>query len=145
MTAPSLRRISISLPSDLQEDFDELLKRRGFENRSQAIAELIRAEITDQLQEEDTRVMAGTISLFYDETQRGIQQQITNLQRRHVAEVIASHHVLLEHNHRMEILVVQGPVGTLRTIIDAFLALRGVKTGTLNLTPMILPPLHPKK
>jgi len=136
-------RMSVSLPSSLQQDFDRMLNERGFENRSQAVAELIRAEITDHHSENGEAIMAGTLTLFYDESQRNIQPAIAALQRRHLPEVVSSQHVMLEKNHRMEILVVQGPVETLRQLENSLLSLRGVKTGSLTLTPMLLPPLHP--
>lgn len=136
------RRMSVSLPASLQRDFDRMLKERGFENRSQAVAELITAEIAEHCSEDGEAVMAGTLTLFYDESKRNIQQDIATLQRKHLAEVVSSQHVMLEKNHRMEILVVQGPVKTLRKLVNGLLSLRGVKTGSLTLTPMLLPPLH---
>lgn len=145
MTAAATSRLSISLPTVLQQDFDRMLADRGFENRSQALAELIRGAIAEHRMEQDDEVMAGTITLFYDESKPQLPQRIATLQREHLPEVISSQHILLEDNHRMEILVVQGPVKTLREILNRFLAIKGVKTSQLQLTPMLLPPLHPRR
>jgi len=38
---------------------------------------------------------------------------------------------------------VQGPANQLTRIADKLMALKGVKTGKLTLTSMIIPPLHP--
>jgi CopG family nickel-responsive transcriptional regulator len=38
---------------------------------------------------------------------------------------------------------VQGPARTLQNIADQLLGLKGVKTGKLTLTTMLMPPLHP--
>jgi len=138
------RRISISLPATLQEALDGMLQERGFDNRSQAIAEMIRSELTLHHMDDADQVMAGTITLFYDETRPRLQRQIADLQRQYVAEVISSQHVLLEAGHRMEILVVQGPMARLQEIVHAFLRVKGVKTGKLSLSPRILPPVHAK-
>lgn len=138
-------RISISIPASLQDDLDTMLAERGLQNRSQGIAEMIRSELTQHQMEKADQVMAGTITLFYDESKPRLQRQISDLQRVHVNEVISTQHILLEDNHRMEILVVQGPVSQLHDIVNAFLRFKGVKSGKLTLSPMILPPLHSKR
>jgi CopG family nickel-responsive transcriptional regulator len=51
--------------------------------------------------------------------------------------------VQLENNHRMEVILVQGPAGKLREIADRLLGCKGVRTGKLTLTSIIIPPLHP--
>jgi CopG family transcriptional regulator, nickel-responsive regulator len=43
----------------------------------------------------------------------------------------------------MEVLLVQGPANQLKMIADRLMAIKGVKTGKLTLTSMIIPPLHP--
>ena len=59
-------RISVSLPGRLATQLDEMIQRRGFHNRSQAIAEMVERHLVEYQQENDETLMAGTITLFYD-------------------------------------------------------------------------------
>lgn len=141
----SVQRISISLPAPIFRQLDRLVEERGLENRSKAIAEMIEeSSIEHSQQERSDTIMAGTITLVYDESRGRLLTALAELQRVHVAEVISSLHVQLEQHHRMEVLLVQGPAGKLRRIADEILACKGVKTGKLTLTNLIMPPLqHP--
>lgn len=142
--ADPIQRMSVTIPQSLLESLDRMVVDRGFENRSQAVAELIHDGITDYRQDTGNEVMAGSITLFYDQTRNNLLTQLAELQRRHVAEVISSLHVQLERNFMMEVILVQGPAQKLKHITDALVACKGVKAGKLTLTSALLPPLHDK-
>lgn len=135
-------RVSITIPRSVLAKFDNLLERRGFSNRSQAIAEILNREIIESDCDEEDQIMAGTVTLFYSTRKNNLQTTLSKIQRKHLAEVISSLHVQLEDDHIMEVLVVQGPAMKLRQIADELITCKGVKTGKLNLSSTILPPLH---
>lgn len=135
-------RISISLPANLAEALDDMVKARGFHNRSQAIAEMIQNSLIHHQQDDDHTVMAGTITLIYDSTKRDLLQKLTQIQHEHIEEVISSQHVFLEGQYIMEVVLVQGPVKQLRHITDRMITCKGVSSGGLTLTSKILPQLH---
>lgn len=139
-----IQRISISLRKSIFKALDTLVVQRGFENRSQAVAEMINQSVIDFNAECGDQVMAGTITLFYDEAKVGLLEQLSEIQRKHINEVISSQHVLLENDHTMEVLLVQGPAIRLKAITDELITCKGVKSGRLALTSTILPPLHSK-
>ncbi len=143
MTDPA-ERVSVSIPRSVLAKFDSVLEQRGFANRSQAIAEILNREIIEASAEEDEQVMAGTITLFYSTRRNNLQGTLSKIQRKHLAEVISSLHVQLEDDHIMEVLVVQGPAQKLRAIANELITCKGVKTGKLNLSSTIMPPLHQK-
>lgn len=137
-----VQRISISLPDAVFRELDEMIDERGIESRSKLISELITQSVIEHQEDKGDRVMAGTITLIYDEAKGQILQRLAELERTHVDEVISSLHVQLEDNHRMEVILVQGPAGKLRQIADRLISCKGVRTGKLTLTSMIIPPLH---
>ena len=61
-----------------------------------------------------------------------------------ITEVISSQHVLLEDDHVLEVILMQGPAGSLKQIENELVTCRGVKSAQLTMTPHILPPLHAK-
>ncbi len=104
---------------------------------------MVTQSVLEHREEKGDMLMAGTITIVYDESQGNLLQQLAELERRFLDEVISSLHVQLENDHRIEVLLVQGPARTLQKIADQLLALKGVKTGKLTLTTMLMPPLHP--
>ncbi len=140
---PCVSRISVSLQEHLLVQLDQMVAQRGFESRSQAIAEMIVQQLAEHQQQLGEDIMTGTITLVYDHTVPGLQNNLTDLQHRYVDEVISSLHVHLMHAHTMEVILVQGPATRLQSITDRMVTRRGVVTGKLQLTPAIIPPLHP--
>lgn len=140
----TIQRMSVTIPESLLRSLDQMVADRGFDNRSQAVAELIHDRVAEHQQDTGNEIMAGSITLFYDQTKNNLLAQLAELQREHVTEVISSLHVQLERNFMMEVILVQGPAQKLNQITNALVACKGVKAGKLSLTPTILPPLHKK-
>lgn len=140
---PPVQRISISLPDAVYRELDEMIEERGIESRSKLITELITQAVTEHQEDKGDQIMAGTITLIYDEAKGPLLQRLAEIEREHLDEVISSLHVQLEQNHRMEAILVQGPASKLKRIADRLVGCKGVRTGRLTLTSIIIPPLHP--
>jgi CopG family nickel-responsive transcriptional regulator len=138
-------RISVSLPPDVCTALDALVIQRGFESRSQAITSMITESIIEHSAEAGEAVMTGTITLFYNQSKNNLLSRLADLKREHIDEVIGSLQVQLEHDHIMEVILIQGPTGILQEITNAFVTCKGVKGGKLTLTSEIIPQLHPLK
>jgi len=139
----NIQRISISLPEDVFRELDEMVTARGLENRSKAIAEMISHFALQRMESASgDPIMAGMIALVYDDAKGRLVQRLFELERQYIDEVISSLHVQLENNHRMEVIVVQGPVPVLKKITDKILACKGVISCKLTLTDVIIPQVH---
>lgn len=134
-------RISVSLPEILLHELDALVIQRGFESRSQALAEMISHQVTAHKKELGNEIMAGTITLLYNHSTPRLQKALAELQHEHVREVISSLHVHLMHSHTMEVILVQGSAADLQLIADKMITLRGVISGKLQLTTTLMPQL----
>lgn len=137
----NVERISISIPKSLLAQLDEMVDERGFDSRSQAITEMINTELAGHVEQLGDKVMAGTITLIYDHSKQQLQNRLSEIQHRYIAEVVSSLHVHLENQHTMEVILVQGPADKLKTIADQLITCKGVKTGKLQLTAIVIPPL----
>ena len=138
----SLRRVTISMPEDTFQALDRIVTGRGFDSRSQAIAEMIHQQAAEHLGRIGTQVMAGTLTMIYDESKSTLLKDLSRVCREHITEVISSQHILLEDDHVLEVLLMQGPANTLRQIANELVTCRGVKSTPLPLPPPLLPPLH---
>jgi CopG family transcriptional regulator, nickel-responsive regulator len=137
----SLARFSVSLPSDLLDELDDMVVRRKLPNRSHAIAEMAREQLTEHAREFGIKRMAGTISLVYDYRKRNLQRKLADIQHENYLMVVTSMNVHLEHHHYLEVLLVQGPARELRRLADTLAACKGVKHAKLSLTATAMPPL----
>jgi len=136
-----LARFSVSLPESLLDELDDMVRRRGYASRSQAVASLARDGLVDYAAQLGTESVAGTINLVYDHTKPSLQARLAAIQHRHFLLIVSSMHVHLENNNYMEVLLVQGRASELQTLANELTALRGVRQGKLTLTATTIPPL----
>ncbi len=143
-SSEGLRRVTVSMPEETFQAFERLIAERGFDNRSQAVSEMIHQHAAQHLGKIGTELMAGTLTLVYDESKNTLLRDLSRIFRDHIAEVISSQHILLEEDHVLEVILMQGPARTLREIANKLATCKGVKTAHLTLTPHLIPPLHAK-
>jgi len=140
-----VHRISISLPEQLTVELDQMVVDGGYKNRSQAIARIVRNALLEHYGEKGAQVMAGSITLVYNEAQPNLKTNLVNIQRKHIDSVISSLNMLLEDNYSMEVLQVQGPVNKLNRIVRELRACKGIENCKLILSSAVIPPIHGKK
>lgn len=132
--APSRVRLSLSLPSDVLASLDALAARKGVDNRSALVADLLRAATTDAAVLAPGARAAGAIVLFYDHHARGLQERLTDIQHDAGDLVLSVLHVHLDHHHCLEILAVRGRTADIRRTADRLEAVRGVLRAQVCLT-----------
>lgn len=137
-----LARLSMSLPSELLAQLDEMVTLRDVPSRSAMIAELIRHELAAHDEITPGAVLAGTITLIYLADKGHVRHALAQTQLAYLKEVISSQHVFLEDDQSLEVLLVQGPSERLNGLCDDLRKVRGVHQVTLVTTRALLPPLH---
>lgn len=127
-------RFSVSLPASLLRQLDQMIRQQGYDNRSLAIADMIRDRLVEHQQQLADAEIAGTITLVYDHHKQHVQSALTDIQHDHHQVIISTVHVHLDHDNCLEVLVVRGPAGQIKKIADELIALKGVKHGKLTVT-----------
>lgn len=141
--SPHLARLSVSLPAELLTQLDDMVAQRDLPSRSQMIAELIRHELAEHLEDIPGAVVAGTITLIYRTDSGRVRHALAQTQGAYLKEVISSQHVFLEDDQSLEVLLVQGPSERLQALCDELRRIRGMQQIKLVTTAALLPPLHP--
>ncbi len=111
-----------------------MVREKGYDNRSLAIADMIRAQLVEHSQQSDAAEIAGSITLVYDHHQHQLQHLLNDVQHDHGEHIIATLHCHLDHDNCLEIIAVRGPAGTIRQLADELIGARGVKHGKLAIT-----------
>lgn len=127
-------RISVSLPPQLADQLDEMVKEKGYDNRSLAVADMVRAHLVEHRQNTGNADIAGTITLVYDHHKPHVQATLTDIQHDHHELIVSTLHVHLDHHNCLEVLVVRGKASTVKKIADELIAAKGVKHGKLTVT-----------
>jgi CopG family nickel-responsive transcriptional regulator len=127
-------RFTVSVPADLGKQLDRMAHDKGYDNRSLAVADLIRAGLIEHRQNQGDREIAGTITLVYDHHKQHVQAALTDIQHDHHDCIISTLHVHLDHHNCLEVLVVRGKAGIVKQIADELIAAKGVKHGKLTVT-----------
>jgi CopG family nickel-responsive transcriptional regulator len=127
-----LARTGVSLEEGLLKEFDRLIARRGYKNRSEAVRDLIREALLAETVDANKSVV-GTLTLVYDHHVPNLSEKLTATQHGAGAMVLAATHVHLDHHYCLEVIIMKGKSRELQSIADRMLALRGVELGKLVL------------
>jgi CopG family nickel-responsive transcriptional regulator len=128
-----LVRFGVSLDHHLLEDFDRVISRKNYTNRSEALRDLIRDTLVGQEWDEN-RETVGTITIVYDHHVHALTEKLTDIQHRHHQLVLSAMHVHLDDHHCLEVLVVRGRGREIRKVADTLIGTKGVKHGKFTMT-----------
>lgn len=122
------------MPEELARLFDALRQRKGFENRSQAFAELVRQWVVDERARTGKGTIAGSITLVYDHHKPGLQSRLTALQHRYAGVILSVLHAHLDSCNCLEIIALRGAAQPIYRLADAVGAVKGIKHARLSVT-----------
>lgn len=130
----NLIRFGISMNEQLLKNFDKLINKKGYTNRSEAIRDLIRNQLVEVEWGDKEQEVAGTITLIYDHHVRGLSNLLTEMQHDFHHLILSTMHVHLDHDNCLEVLVVKGKSGDVRQTAEKLISVKGVKHGKLSIT-----------
>ena len=101
-------RFGVSINPKLLERFDNIIKEKGYTNRSEAIRDLIRDFLVAEEWKTSDEETVGTLTIVYDHEIRGVSDKLTDIQHRYCKNIISTLHVHLDKHNCMEVLVLKG-------------------------------------
>lgn len=129
-----LMRFGVSMEARLLEQFDQLMERQGYRNRSEAVRDLVRNALVQDRWADEQEAVVGTVTIVYDHHTRDLSDKLTEHQHAHHDAVISTLHVHLDAHFCLEVIVVKGTAGEVRRIADRLIGTRGVIHGKLVTT-----------
>jgi CopG family nickel-responsive transcriptional regulator len=127
-------RFGVSIDGRLMRKFDELIARKGYQARSEAIRDLIRDRLVEEEWEAGDQETVGTITIIYNHHTRELDHALTDLQHQSFHRIVSTMHVHLDAHNCLEVLVVKGKGRDIRKIADRLIGTKGVKHGKLTMT-----------
>jgi CopG family nickel-responsive transcriptional regulator len=130
-----LVRFGVAMDGDLLERFDRRIERRGYANRSEALRDLIRADLAAE-HVKGGGLGAATLTIVYDHHVRELTERLTEMQHDLGDAVVSTLHVHLDHDHCLEVIVMRGPAFELQEACDRIIATKGVDHGRVVITAL---------
>ncbi len=129
-----ITRFGVSIEESLLKNFDRLISRKGYQNRSEALRDLIRDSLVTEEWREGKKEMVGTIALVYSHHTRELSRILTEMQHNHYQTILSTLHIHLDEHNCLEVLAVKGKGEEIKKISDRLIGTKGVKHGKLSLT-----------
>jgi len=132
-----MQRITITIEDELVEALDSYANRSGYQNRSEAVRDLIRAGLSHELptkQGKEECVVA--LTYVYDHHVRELSKRLTQIFHHRHELSLAALHVHLDEENCLEVAVLRGPQAEVTEFAQGVIAERGVRHGNIALLPL---------
>ena len=129
-----LIRFGVSMEQDLLVEFDSLCAGKGYENRSEAIRDMVRNLIIENKLKEENTEGVGTLTLVYNHHQRELEEKLTEYQHHHLNTIISTVHIHLTPHLCLEVMLLRGNSKEIKKVADGLIATKGVQHGRLVMT-----------
>jgi CopG family transcriptional regulator, nickel-responsive regulator len=132
-----MERLTISLDDRLARQFEAVMYKRGYFNRSEAIRDLIRNMVESiHLEEHADGYCVATLSYIYNHHERELASSLTSAQHDHHNLTLSTMHVHMDHDNCLEVTILRGPVKDVTGFANLVVATPGVRHGKLHLLPV---------
>lgn len=128
-----LIRLSMSIEEPLYGKLEELVERKGYQNRSEFIRDMIRDRLVEEEWSERTEVV-GTITLVYDHHRHETGEKLTELQHHRRHSVLAATHIHLSDDICAEMIMLRGSPAEIRALANAMRSQKGVLHASLTMS-----------
>ncbi len=129
-----MQRVTVSLEETLAHEFDDLVTARGYQNRSEAVRDMMRQAVeARRVEKDESKLCVANLSFIFNHHERALAERLMEAQHAHHDLVVSSMHVHLDHDNCLESVMLKGPTPDVRAFADHVRAERGVRYGNLNL------------
>jgi len=122
-------RFGVSADERLLDRFDEFIAEKGYVNRSEAIRDLIRSALVEEMWSAEEEEAVGTVTLVYDHHASDLADKLTQHQHSHHQEIISTLHIHLDEHHCLEVVVMRGQTAEIGRLASELIGTKGVKHG----------------
>ncbi len=122
----SIKRFGVSVPTELLERFDELVEKKGYVGRSEALRDAMRNYITQIEWESEQGGKHAALNIVYRH-KPSLMANLIEAQHSAQAHVTSTVHVHLTETHCLEILTIRGNRDDIQALADEIGGLSGVE------------------
>lgn len=131
-----MQRVTITLDEDLLAAIDQRVDAHGYQGRSEAIRDLLRAGLLEPEAGDPAADCVATLSYVYDHHTRELSKRLNNTFHSHHDLTMSTLHVHIDHGNCLEVSVLKGPTGQVMELAQHVMAERGVRHGNVQIIPV---------
>lgn len=124
-------RFGVSMNDTLLEGLDELVRRRHYPNRSEAIRNLVRSALVEEEWHKSRGEVIGVLVIVFDHKRRELSSRLLKKEHRHSGSILTTLHLHLDHENCLEAKVIKGTPDSVRSLADELSSMKGVKFSRL--------------
>lgn len=129
-----ITRFGVSIEPELLKKFDNIIKQKGYTNRSEAIRDLIRVNIIEESIKKPNSTSIGTLTIIYEHHIGNLTNNLLKIQHDHHNEILSTIHIHIDHDNCLEVLVLKGKTEKIMKLSENIKSLKGIKHGEMVLT-----------
>jgi CopG family nickel-responsive transcriptional regulator len=127
-------RIGATFPPDLLREFDEIIDDMGYDSRSKAIQDSVRAFVNEyKWLREQKGTKIGVLMMVYDHEAKGLEDTLIDIQHKHSQVICSSMHVHLSERDCLETIALKGDANEIKQLTQEITTRKGVKQAKLTI------------
>ena len=119
-------KAGIAFPREVLVELDKVVRELGIPNRSKAVVEATMRYIADNLWVYNKGLVAGALSIIYDDTNRNTQTKLLEIRNMYSYNINAAINLPLDDNKSIEVWIVKGSTETIKRLIESVEKIGGV-------------------
>ncbi len=131
-----LVRFGVAMDRALLAEFDRRIAALGYENRSEALRDLIRADLTREAGKAGALV-AATVTLVYSSKARELVTRLADAEGEQSGLVVSSLRTAVDADRTLEALVVRGPADVITAFAGRLAGTKGVLSCDVTLAAVL--------
>lgn len=128
-----LVRFGVAMERTLLTAFDERIAARGYENRSEALRDLVRGDLTRAAWDQGAAVI-GTLSVVYLRRQVEHVARMVDAERDPGSVIVSSVSLTVDDSRQLEVFILSGPASLLAKLAGRIGGSRGVLSAELSIS-----------
>jgi len=126
-------RFGVSMDAELLTAFDQLINRKGYANRSEALRDLVRQSLIESQWSQADQPTVAVLCVVCDRSADPLAR-LTELQSGFTDQVLSTLRMPMDQRQHLVVMVLRGLAGRLESFSNRVLATRGVIHGQLVMT-----------
>ncbi|MFX1484164.1 MAG: nickel-responsive transcriptional regulator NikR [Promethearchaeota archaeon] len=122
----ALKRFGVSIPEDLLNKFDEIVKKKAYIGRSEAIRDSMRLFISQTELETKQEGTMASLNIVYRHNPR-LMSALMKAQHDSHAQVLSTVHVHATHSYCLEVITLRGDREEIEKITNQISGLKGIE------------------
>ncbi|MCS7139266.1 MAG: nickel-responsive transcriptional regulator NikR [Candidatus Nezhaarchaeota archaeon] len=128
-------RFGVSLPPDVAKEFDEVIGKMGYRNRSKAILDAIKSFLADlKWMSGGSETVVGSLSFLYNHEVKGLEEYLTDVEHEFRGVITATLHVHVSERLCHKIIAVRGSAEDIKRLALKVASKKGVEQLKINIS-----------